>query len=118
MRYTRGSAAVDVDISPLLPGINDAFSGTAVDCGGVTLYALERDYLVVPLDYEKTPAELEAEAAGTLMFSYDDGLDAPSEVQQRWVSWVQDGLLYNINSMDTLTELEELISMARELIGA
>ena len=118
VRYTRGSAAVDVDISPLLPGINDAFSGTAVDCGGVTLYAQERDYLVVPPDYEKTPAELEAEAAGTLMFSYDDGLDAPQAAHQCYVSWLQDGMRYSVSTMDGLTELDELISMARELIGA
>lgn len=117
-RYERNGAAVDVDISPVLPGISDGFDGEAVSCGDVTLYAQERDYLVVPLDYEPTPEELDAQAAGTLVFSYADGLDAPQTVTQRYVSWIQDGMRYSVNAMDGRTELAELTAMAQELINS
>lgn len=117
-RYERNGAAVDVDISPVLPGISDGFDGEAVSCGDVTVYAQERDYLVVPLDYEPTPEELDAQAAGTLVLSYDDGLDAPQTVVQRCVTWMQDGMRYSVNAMDGRTELAELTAMAQELINS
>lgn len=116
--YERNGAAVDVDISPVLPGISDGFDGEAVSCGDVTVYAQERDYLVVPLDYEPTPEELDAQAAGTLVLSYDDGLDAPQTVVQRCVTWMQDGMRYSVNAMDGRTELAELTAMAQELINS
>lgn len=117
-QYERDGAVVYVDISPVLPGITDRFEGETVECGDVTLYAAEQNYLVVPPDYEKTPEEEAAEAAGALVFSYDDGLEGPQAVTQRYVSWQQDGMRYSVNGMDSMTELSELTAMARELINA
>lgn len=116
--YERNGAKVYVDISPVLPGISDQFDGEAVECGDVTLYTMERDYLVVPEDYEKTPEQLDAQAAGTLVFSYDDDLSEPEAFVQRYVSWMQDGMRYSVNAVDSMTELNELVAMAQELIGA
>lgn len=116
--YERDGATVYVDISPVLPGITDGFNGTAAACGDVTLYALEQDYKIVPEDYEPTPEEKAAEAAGTLIFSWDGDLSQPEMVQQRYVSWMQDGMRYSVNCMDSMTELNELVAMAQELINS
>lgn len=116
--YERDGAVVYVDISPVLPGITDRFSGTAEEYGDVTLYTLTQNYKIVPEDYEVTQEELEAEAAGTLVFSYDDGLSEPETLVQRYVAWMQDGMHYSVNAMDSMTELSELVEMAQELINS
>lgn len=116
--YERNGATVYVDISPVLPGISDGFNGTAVEYGDLTLYTLEQNYKIVPENYEPTREELDAQAAGTLVLSYADGLDTPQTVTQRYVSWLQDGMRYSVNAMDSMTELNELVAMAQELIGA
>lgn len=116
--YERDGATVYVDICPVLPGVNDAFNGTAAEWGDVTLYTLEQDYKIVPEDYEPTSEEKAAEAAGTLVFSWDGSLTQPEMVQQRYVSWMQDGMRYSVNSMDSMTELSELVAMAQELINS
>lgn len=116
--YERDGATVYVDISPVLPGISDQFEGEVVECGDVTLYTLTKDYKIVSEDYEATQEELDAEAAGTLVFSYDSDLSQPKNVVQCYVSWMQDGMRYSVHSMDSMTELSELIAMAQELINS
>ena len=57
-------------------------------------------------------------AAGELVFSYDDSLSAPELVRQGYVSWVQDGMRYSVNHMGGQVALEELTSMAVELVNS
>jgi len=114
--YERDGAKVYVEVSPLIEGLTDQLRGAPVACGDVTVYALSQDYKVVPLDYEKSPEELEAEAAGTLIFSYDDDLSQPELMEQRYVSWLEDGMRYSINHIESQVPLDELVSMAQELI--
>ena len=116
--YERDGAVVYVDISPLIPGVSDVFAGAPVACGDVTLYALERNYKVVNEDYVPTAEEEDAVAAGELVFSYDDSLSAPELVRQGYVSWVQDGMRYSVNHMGGQVALEELTSMAVELVNS
>ena len=52
------------------------------------------------------------------MFSYDDSLSAPELVRQGYVSWVQDGMRYSVNHMGGQVALEELTSMAVELVNS
>lgn len=116
--YERDGATVYVRISPIIRDVTDHQQGTESTVGDVTVYALRQDYLVVPEDYVKTDEQKTAEAAGDLVFSYDADLTEPEAMQQRYVSWFQDGMRYSISAIDSQTELEELIGMAQELIDS
>lgn len=116
--YERDGATVYTEISPVIQGVSDGLAGTPVACGDVTLYALEQNYKIVNEDYVPTEEEAAAVAAGQLVFSYDDGLSEPELAQQRYVSWIQDGTLYSVNHMGGQVALEELVSMAMELVNA
>ena len=117
LHYCRENASLAVTVEPDM-GYTVSDRSVEVPYGDVTLYTLVQDYKCVNEDYEMTPEDRAAETDGTLIFSYDDSLTEPEQYQQRYVSWTEDGMLYSINSMDSLTELDELIQMARELIDS
>lgn len=116
--YQRDGATVYVRVSPIIEGLTDGQRGTEATVGDVTVYTLQQDYLVVPEDYVKTDEQKAAEATGELIFSYDSDLTEPEPMQQRYVSWMEDGMRYSISSIDSQASLEELLGMAQELIGS
>lgn len=116
--YERDGAKVYVHISPLIAGVTDVLDGTPAACGDVTLYAMEQDYKIVNEDYVLTEEEEAAVAAGELVISYDDSLSEPELARQSYVSWVQDGMRYSVNHMESQVTLDELISMAMELVNS
>lgn len=68
----------------------------------------------VPGDYVQTEQDIKDEEEGKYVFSY--GTDDIEIHEVQGVSWVQDGIYYHINAMDSPLVQEELIAMAKEVI--
>ena len=117
LHYCRENASLTVTVEPDM-GYTVSDRSMEVPYGDVTLYTLVQDYKCVNEDYEMTPEDRAAETDGTLIFSYDNSLTEPELYQQRYVCWTEDGMHYSIDSMDSLTELDELVQMAQELIDS
>lgn len=68
----------------------------------------------VPGDYIKTEQDLIDEEDGKYIFSY--GTDDIEIHEVQGVTWIDDGIRYHINAMDSPLGKTELINMAKEII--
>lgn len=68
----------------------------------------------VPADYVQTEQDIKDEDEGKYIFSY--GTDDIEIHEVQGVTWVQDGIKYHINAMDSPLSQEELIDIAKEII--
>lgn len=68
----------------------------------------------VPADYQKTEQDIKDEDEGKYVFSF--GTDDIEIHYVQGVTWVQDGIKYHINAMDSPLSEQELIDMAKEII--
>ena len=82
---------------------------------GIDVYYYSYTNKLVPADYKLTDADKKAEADGELVFSYGAAEVTISEVQS--VTWVKDGMQYQLLQMDGRLSAEELAEMAEEILN-
>lgn len=116
LKYYRGEDFVSFEVSPENPV--STIGGTPVKAGDVTLYTSETVYKEVPLGYEKTEEDLEAEKKGTLMIGYSEEGTPVNEYTFRYVAWKEDGMTYSFSSLLSDVKLDELVDMAKEVLAA
>ena len=69
---------------------------------------------IVPPDYKLTEQDKIDEENGSLVFSYGSDDIETQELQS--VSWVQEGITYNIMGFETGMSQEDFVNMAKEII--
>ena len=82
---------------------------------GITVYASSFTHKIIPENYVKSSEELAAEERGELAFAYD-GENHIVETQINSVSWMKDGIHYNLMQMGGELSTQELAEMAKELV--
>lgn len=68
----------------------------------------------VPGDYQQTEQDIKDESEGKYVFSY--GTDDIEIHEVQGVTWIQNGIKYHINAMDSPLNEQELIDIAKEII--
>ena len=90
--------------------------GTLVDSfAGVDIYYFGYMNKIVPADYQMTEADKEAEEKGELVFTW--GSDSVQTMEVKSLTWMRDGILYNLLQTGGELDAEELVSMAKEAIA-
>ena len=114
----QGAPGLTVSVSPVLDlpdrGEAPAPGGTRT-VEGIEVRFSRDHYRLVPEDYEKTEADLAAEAAGHYYISF--GADEEAEYDFSFASFTLDGAEYTLMADGALDE-ETLFAMAGELIAA
>ena len=82
---------------------------------GTDVYYYSYKNKFVPADYKMTDEDKKAEADGELVFSY--GSDKVKIVQIQAVTWVKDGMQYQLMQMDGSLSQDDLVEMAEEVIS-
>lgn len=111
-RYTNGDDYII--LSAQLSGYDDSTSEEREIYNGISLKYTSYTGKFVPPNYEKTEQDLKDEADGKIIFSY--GSDDVEIIEIQGVSWIQDGISYNITAMDSPLDADGLTDMAKELI--
>lgn len=69
----------------------------------------------VPVDYERSPEDLEKEATGELFVSY--GAEVVELRQAEFYCWRDEGLLYSLTAFDCNLGADAMARMAQEVVG-
>ena len=83
--------------------------------GDTDLYYFSYTNKFVPADYEMTDEDKKAEESGELVFSYGSDKVKVSEVQS--VTWVKDGVQYQLMQIDGKLSPDDLAEMAEEVLS-
>ncbi len=86
------------------------------ECDGIEIMYNQDTYKFVPEDYTLTDEDIALEAGGNYYISY--GSDEVVIKQHSSVTWVKDGVFYNMLGFDLTLSAEELMDMAEEMIHA
>lgn len=90
--------------------------GSVMDSfAGVDIYYFGYMNKMVPEDYELTEADKEAQASGELVFSW--GSDSVMTMEVKSLTWIKEGILYNLLQTGGELSADELCSMAKEAIA-
>lgn len=82
---------------------------------GVDVYYHSYTNKLVPPDYKMTDEDKKAEESGELVFSYGSSKVEIKEIQS--VSWKKDDMNYQLLQIDGKLSADELVEMAKEVIG-
>ncbi len=114
-RYIKGDETVYLSA--------DKFNSTVEESGkiyknidGIDIYSHSFNNKIVPPDYELTEEDKALEAAGEVYFNYD-GINHTEDHFVNSVSWNKDGILYNLMQSNGTLSVDDLVSMAEELIN-
>lgn len=88
----------------------------AASCNGTDIYYQRDTYKRLPSDYEMTAQDRADEANGTYIFSEGE-TDRVYTEEVSHVTWVKDGISYDIMAIDTVLTQEEMISAAKAIIA-
>lgn len=99
----------------------DKFNSTVETSGEVIsniddidVYYFNYTNKLVPGDYQMTEEDKKAEENGELVFSY--GMDEVTVSEVQSVSWLKDGMYYQLMQIDGKLSVDELAEMAKEII--
>ena len=81
---------------------------------GIDLYYYSYTNKLVPGNYKMTEEDKKAEESGELVFSY--GMDEVTISEVQSVSWIKDGIHYQLMQIDGKLSSDELADMAAEVI--
>ena len=81
---------------------------------GIDLYYYSYTNKLVPGNYKMTEEDKKAEESGELVFSY--GMDEVTISEVQSVSWIKDGIHYQLMQIDGKLSADELADMAAEVI--
>ena len=92
-------------------------SGTiTLDSGeSINYYYAKDHYKFVPVNYEVTPEDQKAMDAGELFIGY--GSDAVEDCYMTNLTWVKDGMKYNLCGQDLDLDQDGMVQMAKEVMG-
>ncbi|MDO4554776.1 MAG: hypothetical protein Q4B70_06500 [Lachnospiraceae bacterium] len=113
VEYGKGKQAVSLSLMSAAIHTDSYEKWTQTNYKDILLYSTTDHYKFVPVDYEPTKEELEAEKNGELYLSY--GTDEIEEEDYVSVCWEKDGVSYSLHTMNRISE-SILINMAEELI--
>jgi len=83
---------------------------------GIDIYAHSFNNKIVPPDYELTEEDKAAEAAGEVYFN-EDGIDHTEDHFINSVTWIKDGIRYNLLQSNGTLSVDALAEMAKELLN-
>lgn len=113
--YTKGNETVYLSVDKFDSTVEKPGKiHTAID--GIDIYAHSFNNKIVPPDYEKTEEDKALETAGKVYFNCD-GIDHTEDHFVNSVSWEKDGILYNLMQSNGTLSVDDLVSMAEELIN-
>lgn len=113
VKYTKDGGRITLDADPAEYNMDKNTEETE-NYNGVSIRYNAFTNKFVPGDYQQTEQDIKDEAEGKYVFSY--GTDDIEIHEVQGVTWIQDGIKYHINAMDSLLGQEELIAMAKEII--
>lgn len=113
IRYKSGDDKITLDAEPAGFDIEKKSSETD-NYNGISIRYNAFTNKFVPGNYQQTEQDIKDEADGKYVFSY--GTDDIEIHEVQGVTWVQDGIKYHINAMDSPLNQQELIDMAKEII--
>ena len=92
-------------------------SGTiTLDNGeSINYYYAKDHYKFVPVNYEVTPEDQAAMDAGELFIGY--GANAVEDCYMTNLTWIKDGMKYNLCGQDLNMDQDDMVKMAEEVIG-
>lgn len=111
--YKNGDNRIDVSADPADYDIDTDKTETE-NYNGVSIGYTAFTNKFVPGDYVQTEQDIKDEEDGKYVFS--NGTDDIEIHEVQGVTWVQDGIKYHINAMDSPLCEQELIDMAKEVI--
>lgn len=85
------------------------------DCNGTNIYYQKDTYKRLPVGYEMTEQDRKDEAEGTYIFSEGETDHIYTEDVSH-VTWVKDGILYDLMATDTTLTGEEMVTAAKMII--
>lgn len=83
---------------------------------GTDIYYFSYTNKIVPPDYKLTDEDKKAEENGELVFSYGSSKVEIREVQS--VTWIKDGIQYQLLQIDGKLSADDLVNMAEEIINS
>lgn len=117
--YKRGNEkpALNLNITQIDEAFLDSHetSQLAGELDGIALYYHEQDYKFVPPSYELTEEDKRANEEGELEISFGSSEVSIENIQS--LSWYEDGLQYMLMGNDFGFTVEEMIEMARVVVG-
>lgn len=113
IRYKNGEDDITISASPAEYDA-EAEADEADNYNGVSIRYNAFTNKFVPGDYQQTEQDIKDEQDGKYVFSY--GTDEIEIHEVQGVTWVEDGIKYHINAMDSPLSEAELVDMAKEVI--
>lgn len=113
IRYENGSNKITLGADPSDYDIEQKAS-EAENYNGISIGYTAFTNKFVPGDYVQTEQDIKDEESGKYVFSY--GTDDIEIHEIQGVTWVEDGIKYHINAMDSPLDKAALIDMAKEVI--
>lgn len=113
IRYKNGDDDITLSASPAEYDA-EAEADETDNYNGVSIRYNAFTNKFVPGDYQQTEQDIKDEQDGKYVFSY--GTDEIEIHEVQGVTWVEDGIKYHINAMDSPLSEAELVDMAKEVI--
>lgn len=113
IRYKNGDDDITLSANPAEYDA-EAEAEEAENYNGVSIRYNAFTNKFVPGDYQQTEQDIKDEQNGKYVFSY--GTDEIEIHQVQGVTWVENGIKYHINAMDSPLGETELVNMAKEVI--
>lgn len=111
--YKNGDNKITLNADPAGYDI-DADGAETENYNGISIRYHAYTNKFVPGNYVQTEQDIKDEEKGKYVFSY--GTDDVEIHEVQGLSWVQDGIYYHINAMDSPLGQNDLIGMAKEMI--
>ena len=116
LRYEKDGSELNLSLARY-SGAEEHDGQPAGTSSGVDLYASEFINRTVPEDYVMSAEDVALEQAGEVFFNCDGGTEIEDH-QVRTVNWTVDGVIYTLMQIDGPLTMDELVTMAGEVIDA
>ena len=115
VEYKNGDSEIVFFTEPNADVVDMPTDCETVDVDGTTVYTMEDTYKFVPPDYEMTEQDKEDEASGKYIFSY--GTDEVEIQSVKQVMWKEGSVICTILEQTGTLDMDELVSMAEEVMN-
>ena len=116
--YTRDGETLELVQEKYQSDTGTGLNSTRLELDGTELWYSSSVYKSVPLDYEPTAEELEAQDAGTLSFGFSDINASIEDHTIQTLYWQIDDMHYVLYQMDGTLSVDALAEMAGEILSA
>lgn len=115
VEYKNGDSEIVFFTEPNADVVDMPTDCETVDVDGTTVYTMEDKYKFVPPDYEMTEQDKEDEASGKYIFSY--GTEEVEIQNVKQVMWKEGSVICTILEQTGTLDMDELVSMAEEVMN-